>query len=117
MNIYYSPEKYGLTQLLCIDHSDDCYCFDYRVVWKHEETNELYTARSAGCSCPSPFEEFSSIEELERVTPELIRSLEYEMSSSESHASYEERSSFIDKLKFYFKTRNITDNEFNGNCF
>lgn len=64
-NVYYSPEASGLTVVAEIDYSDGCYVFDWRVVWKHED-GRLLTGRDSGCSCPTPFEDFT-LETLERV--------------------------------------------------
>jgi hypothetical protein len=55
MNIYYSPEKFGLTQVGMIDWSDGNYQFDYTVVWQDNAGNFFY-GDDAGCSCPLPFE-------------------------------------------------------------
>lgn len=54
-DIYYSPEKFGLTVVAEWDFSDKSYCFDKRVVWRNMQ-GELVTARDSGCSCPAPFE-------------------------------------------------------------
>lgn len=56
MNVYYDPEKFGLTIIDSWDFSDGSYQFDYRVIWKNTK-GELLTARDSGCSCPSPFED------------------------------------------------------------
>jgi hypothetical protein len=71
-NIYYSPERHGLTPVVEIEYSDGCYQFDTRVVWRHDETGTLYTARDSGCSCPSPFENYASIAELDRFDADEI---------------------------------------------
>lgn len=63
-DVYYQPEKFGLTPVLEHDYSNGCYQFDYRVIWRHED-GTLYTARDSGCSCPSPFEEYTSLESLD----------------------------------------------------
>lgn len=68
-NVYDNPEKFGLEQVAQIDYSDGSYQFDYRVVWKStKKDGTLYTARNAGCSCPSPFEEYTSLKELDRFS-------------------------------------------------
>lgn len=64
-DVYYQPEKFGLKMIGEVDFSDGNYCFDYRAVWLHED-GTLYTARDAGCSCPSPFETFTSLEKLDK---------------------------------------------------
>ena len=52
MNIYYSPGKFGLTQVGMIDWSDGIYRFDYTVIWKDVAGNFFY-GDDSGCSCPS----------------------------------------------------------------
>ena len=74
-NAYYHPEALGLTVVAELEFSDENYCFDTRVVWKDESGN-LFTARDSGCSCPTPFEDYTSVESLERVN---MRELEDEV--------------------------------------
>lgn len=57
MNIYYDPEKFGLTTIGEIDWSDSCYQFDYTVVWQRASDGRFVYAEDSGCSCPSPFED------------------------------------------------------------
>jgi hypothetical protein len=74
MNIYYSPEHFELEPVAEIDYSDGDYCFDLRVVWAHRPSGRLLTARDSGCSCPSPFEDYSTIDSLDRLdVDELVR--------------------------------------------
>lgn len=54
-NVYYHPEKSGLTTTGEVDFSSGCYEFDYTVVWR-DASGQLYYADDSGCSCPSPFE-------------------------------------------------------------
>lgn len=56
INIYYHPEKYGLTTVGQIEWCDDPYQFDLTVVWK-DNAGQIYWASDSGCSCPSPFED------------------------------------------------------------
>lgn len=53
MNLYSSPEKFGLVE---VEWSDGCYQFDLTVVWRDTQTGALYFADDSGCSCPVPFE-------------------------------------------------------------
>lgn len=66
MNIYYHPEKFGLTPVGEIDRSDRCYCYDTLVVWKKQDGTIVYD-RDSGCSCPCPFEN-SSLETVSTAT-------------------------------------------------
>lgn len=63
-DVYHQPEKFGLTPVAEIDYSSGQYEFDLRVVWRHS-SGILLTARDSGCSCPSPFEDLSSLEATE----------------------------------------------------
>ena len=64
MNVYYDPEQLGLQTVGEISFDDDSYQFDMGVVWWHPEQRRFYYAEDSGCSCPSPFEDFTTIESL-----------------------------------------------------
>ena len=69
-SLYHSPEHFNLEVIY--EHrfpANDAYEFDLRVVWRHTTTGKLYTARDAGCSCPVPFEKYTSLQELEELPP------------------------------------------------
>ncbi|MFF3312482.1 hypothetical protein [Streptomyces sp. NPDC002952] len=66
MNIYYSPEKHGLTVLGEIDTADS-YEFCMLVVWERVEDGALFWDTDSGCSCPSPFEDADSVAQLTRI--------------------------------------------------
>lgn len=57
-DIYYAPEKHGLTTVGEFDMSDGCYQFNLFVVWR-DEAGTYYWGSDSGCSCPSPFETFT----------------------------------------------------------
>lgn len=54
-NVYYAPEKFGLTTVGELDYSSGSYEFDLTAVWVDDQKN-LYYGDDSGCSCPSPFE-------------------------------------------------------------
>lgn len=58
-NVYYHPEQFGLEQFGLIDGEPGSYEFDYLVVWRELSTGRLWWAADSGCSCPSPFEEYT----------------------------------------------------------
>jgi hypothetical protein len=64
-NPYYSPERVGLKIVGMVEFEPD-YSFDMFVVWEDKE-GLVYMASDSGCSCPSPFEDIRSIEDLERI--------------------------------------------------
>lgn len=63
-NIYYSPEKFGMETVGEISWSEPCYDFDLTCVWK-QARGKFFIASDSGCSCPSPFEDFTKVEDLE----------------------------------------------------
>lgn len=81
-NIYYSPEKFGLTTVAEIEYSSGSYEFDTRVVWKDQQ-GKLFTDRDSGCSCPTPFEDSN----LTNIDPLNYDELSKEV-SAESHNEY-----------------------------
>lgn len=99
-NVYYQPEKFGLKVLAEMEFGEPNYSFDTRVLWLHEESGVLYTARDSGCSCPTPFELFDSIEKLERVD---FASIESEIKLAEgdkyTRVKPEESSNFLATIK------------------
>lgn len=62
-SVYSNPEKFGLTVLIEKEDPGACYSFDTVIVWE-DANGRLYWAADAGCSCPSPFEDFTSLENL-----------------------------------------------------
>lgn len=66
-NVSSNPEKYGLTLVGSLDDPWACYSFDDLCVWSHED-GRVFWATDSGCSCPSPFEDFKSLDDLEEVT-------------------------------------------------
>jgi hypothetical protein len=72
-NPYYKPEAYGLEIVGDIDWDQESYEFNMTVVWK-EGRGKYYIADDSGCSCPSPFENVTSKDELDG--PMNKRSLE-----------------------------------------
>lgn len=65
-NPYYYPQNYGLEIVAEIDFADS-YEFDKVVVWRNE-AGDLLWATDSGCSCPTPFENHSTLDSLERLT-------------------------------------------------
>ncbi len=63
-NVYSSPEAFGLT-LVGEAASELDYRFDITAVW--EKDGKVYVARDEGCSCPSPFENYTDITHLTEI--------------------------------------------------
>jgi hypothetical protein len=66
-NPYYYPETHGLTIIGQLHDPNACYSFYNLVVWQHEDGRVFYDT-DAGCSCPVPFENVGSLDDLEPVT-------------------------------------------------
>lgn len=66
-NPSYNPESLGLDTIAEVDYSDGNYVYDTRIVWKSYHDGLFYTARDSGCSCPTPFENYNTIESLDRL--------------------------------------------------
>lgn len=71
-DVYYDPQHFGLVPVYEHNFIEEPYEFDIRMVWRHAETGKLYTARDSGCSCPSPFENYTSLDSLEEIDPRLV---------------------------------------------
>ncbi len=80
MNVHSAPEDYALEIVAQYDLLQESYEFDIRCVWRvidGPRAGRLYTARDSGCSCPSPFEDYTSVESLERLTSMTALKEEY----------------------------------------
>lgn len=63
-NIYYNPEDFGLETVGQMDWTEPNWDFDMLVVWK-EKRGRYWIGEDSGCSCPSPFENVTDINELD----------------------------------------------------
>lgn len=113
-NVYYSPEDFDLEPVGDIEYSSGHYEFDTRVVW--HKGGQLYTARDSGCSCPVPFEDYTSIASLTNITQNYRSFLtkefeENESGYSRSYATRSDLNSLIDKCEAKLNKRESADNE------
>jgi hypothetical protein len=67
-DVYHSPEVFGLTPVGEVEWYEPDYSFDFAVVWYHAESGKFYWGSDSGCSCPSPFEDYTSLDKLESGT-------------------------------------------------
>jgi len=104
-DLYYAPEKLGLSVVTSIDYSDGNYQFDLRIVWYHAESGKHYTARDSGCSCPTPFENYESLEDLDEVqhTIALRSEVHDELNSQFREITPEEGQQFIRDVEVSLK--------------
>lgn len=64
MSIYCDPEAFGLTTVGEIDWTDADYEFDLTAAWV-DASGHYYWADDSGCSCPTPFEDITSLSDLQ----------------------------------------------------
>ena len=60
-NPYASPTKCGLKIVEVTEEPDLFWEFNMLVLWEDLETSKRYFASDSGCSCPSPFEDITSL--------------------------------------------------------
>jgi hypothetical protein len=65
-NVYYHPAACGL-ELLATAEEDEAWQFNYVCLWRDLESGRFFMGQDAGCSCPSPFEDFRSVSDLTEV--------------------------------------------------
>jgi hypothetical protein len=81
---YNQPEKFALEIVFEAEESGLSYEYNMFVVWKDadglpvDKTGTFYYATDAGCSCPSPFEYYTSLDTLDVVhsKADVINALE-----------------------------------------
>lgn len=98
-NIAYDAEKFGLKFLGELSLSDEPYQFDYAGLWKGEEG--YYLSTDSGCSCPSPWENHCSMDDL--TGPLTAEQAKEELTSLWEGSYYTQslkRSELEDFLKF-----------------
>lgn len=85
-DLYYQPEAFGLTPIGELNDPEASYSFYDFIVWKHED-GRIFYASDSGCSCPSPFEDYTSldkadeaksIEEFEAAVKSYFNSVNYD---------------------------------------
>jgi hypothetical protein len=62
-NVYYNPKAWGMETVATLENPHADYDFNTLAVWQHEDGRVFY-ARDSGCSCPSPFEDFRTFDDL-----------------------------------------------------
>jgi hypothetical protein len=75
-DVYYQPEAFDLEPLTELELYEPNYSFDTVAVWRHTPTGDLYWAYDSGCSCPSPFENYTSLDKLEKLSSDNFSELE-----------------------------------------
>lgn len=65
-DVYYQPEVFGLTPVGDIEWDNEAWQFHITAVWV-DDAGSIFYATDSGCSCPSPFEGFTALEEVEKA--------------------------------------------------
>ncbi len=68
-DVYCQPDKFELSPIGELDEPDLDYEFSMLCVWQHAD-GRLFYATDHGCSCPSPFEMHTSLDDLDEITSE-----------------------------------------------
>lgn len=74
-NIYYHPEKWGMSIFDQIDTAGS-YEFDMFIILEKDDDKTLWYATDSGCSCPTPFENINSINDLDQITIDTLYNFE-----------------------------------------
>lgn len=89
-NVYYHPEKWGLSKIGEIAEPLGGYEFHIVCVWE-DAFGKLYWAASSGCSCPTPFDEYRSITMLNVADSRTYPDLESYLNSTQELDAIEKR--------------------------
>lgn len=65
-NPQYDPRVCGLEIVASFSEPDLGYEFNDWILWRHIGSGEYYCASDSGCSCPMPFERYTSLSSLTR---------------------------------------------------
>lgn len=107
MNPYYNPEELGLEVVTYLEDPGACYDFDMFAIWFHPEQKVFYYAQDSGCSCPSPFEDYTSLESLTKLDPENVQDYLDFLKDLEEFCSYRDPELLkADKLQAVVKVYN-----------
>jgi hypothetical protein len=66
-DVYNEPDHFGLELVAMIERPDMSYEFDMFGIWRDASTGQVYNGQDSGCSCPSPFEGYTSLADLTEV--------------------------------------------------
>lgn len=69
-NFYFNPESRNCEIVAVLDEPNLSYEYATAIVLKEKESGKLYAAFDSGCSCPTPFENFRSLEDFTPINSE-----------------------------------------------
>ena len=72
-NVYYSPEKCGLTLINVRDNPHGVYEFNMDIVVQDNKTGKYYMAHDEGNSCPIPFEDVHGFEDMTEISEDAVK--------------------------------------------
>ena len=102
MNLYYSPEDFGLTLLGVIDWSDGNYVFDYTAVWT-DNAGRVFYFDDSGCSCPIPFDGLTVRDlQVAHRPQDIITHLANRASNNYGGRRLDERASLVERVREVF---------------
>lgn len=109
-NVYYDPADCGL-EIFATLSEDLSYEFNILLVVKDKVSGKLFYAQDAGCSCPTPFEDFhyyndgdTDMEPLNEHTLEAFKNKVKEFSGyGFGSISNVEKNNFVKKVEDYLK--------------
>lgn len=84
---YHQPEAFDLTIVGVLGDPSACWSFNDLAVWQHTD-GRLFWARDSGCSCPSPFEDYTSLDQLTAITDETYNDFSDAVMSHCSRTEY-----------------------------
>lgn len=103
-NIYYSPEQFGLELVKDVEWSDEAYQFCQTALWRDHDGN-FYVATDSGCSCPSPFEGYTEVKQLDQVLTFGDLLVHVEKASKDHYFTYAGTMKFAALVSAYRATR------------
>ena len=66
-DVYYNPEYFDLIIVKTLEEEDLSYEFNMFIIFQHKD-KRLFYAKDIGCSCPSPFEDYTHLKHLTEIT-------------------------------------------------
>lgn len=101
-NCYYHPEVHGLSVFDEVETAGS-YEFDTTVVWEDAEGN-LYWAHDSGCSCPTPFESYTSISDLNKLDSDSLHSFDEHL-KNQYRITPSQYNNLITKVRLHLKEK------------
>ncbi|TVZ01222.1 hypothetical protein EAS64_33630 [Trebonia kvetii] len=117
-DVYNQPEAFGLEIVATVEDEYASYSFTTFVILRDPATGEVFYASDSGCSCPSPFEDYTSREslavarsgqELHNALDEWVRDNTWNDDAEHRFPSAAEAHAKIADLRFAVQGQVVTD--------